>query len=46
MISAGKPEGGALMNWEDTRDIPWGVLILFGGGLSLASAVSATGLAQ
>ncbi|ALT00435.1 anion transporter [Lacimicrobium alkaliphilum] len=46
VISAGKSEGGALMNWEDTRDIPWGVLILFGGGLSLAAAVSDTGLAE
>ena len=34
----------ALVAWEDTRRLPWGVLILFGGGLSLASALSSTGL--
>ena len=34
----------ALVTWEDTRRLPWGVLILFGGGLSLASALSSTGL--
>ncbi len=30
--------------WEDTRELPWGVLILFGGGLSLARAFDASGL--
>ncbi len=34
-----------LLVWDDTRKVPWGVLILFGGGLSLASAISKTGLA-
>lgn len=33
------------LNWEQAVRIPWGVLILFGGGLSLASAIGATGLA-
>lgn len=33
------------MDWESTQRLPWGVLILFGGGLSLATAISATGLA-
>ncbi len=35
----------ALLDWETARDIPWGVLLLFGGGLSLAAAISGTGLA-
>jgi len=34
-----------LMTWSDVSRLPWGVLILFGGGLSLASAISNTGLA-
>lgn len=34
-----------LMTWEDVGRLPWGVLILFGGGLSLAAAVSDSGLA-
>lgn len=34
----------ALVAWEDTRRLPWGVLILFGGGLSLAAALSSSGL--
>jgi len=35
---------GALMNWEDTGKLPWGVLILFGGGLALAGGMSSSGL--
>ena len=38
-------KGPFLMDWETAMTLPWGVLLLFGGGLSLASAVSATGLA-
>lgn len=35
-----------LLSWPDVQSLPWGVLILFGGGLSLASAISSTGLAE
>ena len=35
----------ALMDWETASKIPWGVLLLFGGGLSLAAAIKNTGLA-
>jgi sodium-dependent dicarboxylate transporter 2/3/5 len=37
---------GFLLDWEWAKKLPWGVLILFGGGLSLAAAASRTGLAQ
>lgn len=33
-----------LMQWDKTTQLPWGLLILFGGGLSLAAQVSGTGL--
>lgn len=34
------------MNWATAAKLPWGILILFGGGLSLAAAVQANGVAQ
>ncbi len=45
VVPAGGGTKGALMAWPDMAKLPWGVLILFGGGLSLASAVSGSGLA-
>lgn len=45
IIPNGKTSGGNLLQWSNLRDLPWGILILFGGGLSLASAISSTGLA-
>lgn len=38
--------GFGLLDWEDGRNIPWEVVLLFGGGLSLAAGVQASGLAQ
>jgi sodium-dependent dicarboxylate transporter 2/3/5 len=37
-------EGTAILEWDDLRELPWGVLLLFGGGLSLARAFDASGL--
>jgi sodium-dependent dicarboxylate transporter 2/3/5 len=38
--------GEFAMNWDTARNVPWGILILFGGGLSLAAAVKANGVAE
>ncbi len=37
--------GSFVCDWECAARIPWGVLLLFGGGLSLAVAFQSTGLA-
>jgi sodium-dependent dicarboxylate transporter 2/3/5 len=37
--------GTRLLEWRDAKALRWDVLILFGGGLALASAIDASGLA-
>lgn len=34
------------LSWESARELPWEILVLFGGGLSLASAITTTKLAD
>ena len=45
ILPSGKREDPLLLRWEQAERLPWGVLILFGGGLALAAAVNDTGLA-
>ena len=33
---------GDLLKWEKSKELPWGLLLLFGGGLSLAAQISST----
>jgi len=34
-----------ILAWDDTKKLPWGVLLLFGGGLALAGLIKSSGLA-
>ncbi|MDQ3392804.1 MAG: SLC13 family permease [Bacteroidota bacterium] len=36
---------GFILTWEASRSLPWGLLLLFGGGLAIASAFKDSGLA-
>ena len=45
LLPSGSQKQTQLLVWENVQGLPWGVLILFGGGLSLAAAVSDSGLA-
>jgi sodium-dependent dicarboxylate transporter 2/3/5 len=44
ILPSGKENPRRVLAWEQAQQIPWGILLLFGGGLALASAVSGTGL--
>ena len=46
MIPAGKKIGGRLMDWEDAKRVPWGILLLFGGGLAIAKGFGTSGLSD
>ena len=43
MIPAGN--GERLLDWKSGVKIPWGIVLLFGGGLAIANAFETTGLA-
>jgi sodium-dependent dicarboxylate transporter 2/3/5 len=46
LIPAPDKKNGKLMNWECAREIPWGILLLFGGGFALAAGFQESGLTQ
>ncbi len=42
LVPDGGGKGERLMNWDAARAMPWDILLLLGGGLSLAAAISAS----
>jgi solute carrier family 13 (sodium-dependent dicarboxylate transporter), member 2/3/5 len=44
IIPASKDVGGRLLDWDDAKKVPWGILLLFGGGLALAKGFDTSGL--
>jgi sodium-dependent dicarboxylate transporter 2/3/5 len=48
VVPAGSPPPSSrpLLTWREAKEIPWEVLLLFGGGLSLAAAMESSGLAR
>jgi len=46
LIPAPSKKDTRLLDWENAIDIPWGVILLFGGGLSIANGFKSTGLAE
>jgi len=39
-----KDKTDVILNWEDAKDISWGTLLLFGGGISIAKALESSGI--
>lgn len=39
-------KGGQLLDWQSAERIPWGVMILFGGGIAIATAFQTSGLSD
>ena len=42
MFLAPNGRGGRLLDWDTASSIPWGILILFGGGIAIAKAFMAS----
>ena len=41
---SGSEKGEPLLVWKDTKKLPWGILLLFGGGISLAKGLEVTNI--
>jgi sodium-dependent dicarboxylate transporter 2/3/5 len=46
LFPAGKVAKETLLNWNDTKNMAWGILLLFGGGIALAGALEKAGLME
>ncbi len=44
LIPSRRQKGRHLMDWETARGIPWGIVLLFGGGFALATGFKESGL--
>lgn len=42
--SKDKKTGTTILNWDDVQKLPWKILLLFGGGIALASGVESVGI--
>ena len=45
-VLPGRQKSTSILSWEDSKKIPWGILLLFGGGLAIATGFKDTGLAK
>jgi len=43
LVPSGRLRHERLLDWHTAQHLPWDILLLFGGGLSLAAAISASG---
>lgn len=46
LLPAGAKRGVRLLDWEAAVKLPWGVLLLFGGGLALSAQFTDSGLTE
>ncbi len=46
LVPSGNGSGEKLLDWETAANVPWGLLLLFGGGLAIGKAFDQSGLGQ
>src|SRR5699024_12657539 len=46
IIPSKNKKGDQLLNWDTAVKLPWGILLLFGGGLAIAAGFTESGLSE
>lgn len=46
IFPSGQNKNETLLDWGDTKKLAWGILLLFGGGIALASSLEKAGLIE
>ena len=46
VLPSAERRGETLLEWKHTQQVPWGILLLFGGGFALATGFEASGLSS
>lgn len=46
LMPAGNEKSGTLLEWTDMKNMQWGILLLFGGGMALADGMEKSGLVE
>ena len=46
IVPSKKRNGKALLSWDKARELPWGILLLFGGGFAIAGSFESSGLSH
>ena len=46
LIPSKKEKGSYIMDWQTAEGIPWGIILLFGGGFALANGFKTSGLSE
>jgi sodium-dependent dicarboxylate transporter 2/3/5 len=44
ILPSGRPDGSRLLDWEATRNTPWGMFLMIGGGIAIGQAFVSSGL--